>query len=182
MNDDEFMSDAQAWSGLENATRREKSRRASHMRDKVVGPSYPTQAQINKVGGLIGSWRPGHIEAFVRYANCYEPGQLTRVHFIHAIDLALNGRNLFGTAEELVAMSADPDMILEPNLGEFQRQMIARKKGMSKRGKPLGNDAHFAPTMRGLEQARAERLRSLVLRVDQARAALHSKPREGEPD
>jgi len=167
------VTDRQAIQGLTNATRREKSRRASHF----AGPSFPTSKQIGMIGGMIGTQHRGHIEAFVRFANCYEPGDLTRVHYIHAIDLLVNGVNLYGTAEQLYHLSTDPDAILIGDVGEFQRKQIARRKGQAKAKKAgAGNAAKLAPTMRELSLDRGERLRSLAREVDQARAARHRKP------
>lgn len=160
----------QALEGLQHATRREKSRRAV----SLAGPSYPTQAQWNKLGGLIGSWRKSDVEAYARFANVYHHGPLTRLNLIHAIELAMNGRNVYGTSEEILSVSEDPETVLEPNTGDFQRRMIARRKGMKKAD--AGNARHMAPTMRELDQERGERLKALAARIDQARADRLKRP------
>lgn len=160
----------QALDGLKNSTRLAFARRV----DAFKGPSYPTQAQWNKLGGLIGTWRKPDVLAYVRFANVYDYSEPTRLHFIHAIDLAMNGRNVYGTSEDILRLSEDPEAILEPNLGDFQRRMIARRKGMKKAD--AGNARHMAPSMRELDQERGERLKALARSIDQARADRLKRP------
>lgn len=152
-------------SGLVNLARRGKTRRASAMQWAHGGPAPPTWPQIQKLGNTIlalderGHIVKAQVEAFARFANCYEQGPLTRVHYIHAIELAMTGRNIYGTADDLVKLSMEPDTILEPNDGEFQRRMIARRKAMKKPG--AGNARNLAPTMKELNREKAATLKEL---------------------
>jgi hypothetical protein len=160
----------QAWQGLQSATRREKSRRVV----RYVGPNYPSQAQVNLLAGMIGTQVLSDLEAFVRFANGYDPSPiLTKIHYIHAIDLAMNGSCLYGTAEELVRMSSDPDFIPDTDPGEFQRRMIARRKGKAKgtKRKAKTNADLFAPTMADLKADKAQRTLDLVKRLEAEKAA-----------
>lgn len=118
MNDDALKS-------MKVKTRRAKALRVSHFKK---GPQGESDAQRGKLWALLGRPTPGEMEAYVRFANGYTHERLTRVHWVHAITLAIEKVNAFGFYWELLELSQDPDFVCEPKTGEFKRRMIARAK------------------------------------------------------
>lgn len=121
--------------GQENSARRGKLRRASSMAYALgVGPKLPTEAQRQKLFNLLGGMdyapSPIEIESYVRWANAGYSERLTRVHFINAIDMRLNGVNSWGTEEQLARYSWGDDVEFTPYTGEMKRRLIARAKAM----------------------------------------------------
>lgn len=74
--------------------------------------------------------RAAELEAYVRFANGYSYAPMTSMSLMVAINLAMTGENAFGTADELLRMSHDPDFYPEPRLGRH----FAKLKGASKKG------------------------------------------------
>lgn len=68
-----------------------------------------------KLANLLDTREDGCLEGFVRFANGYETGRIGSVHFVHAIDLALNGVNVWGTGEQLTDLASDPETELTGN-------------------------------------------------------------------
>lgn len=71
------------------------------------------------------------IVAFVRFANAYDQTQhLSSIHFVHAIDLAVRGRNCYGSANDLVAY-AEGEPLPPPDM---RRLYAGFKKGRPQKG------------------------------------------------
>jgi hypothetical protein len=71
---------------------------------------YPSPKQVGYLGFLLDNPGRAAMTAFVRFANGYYAGEITRVHFVEAIELAKNGRNSYGTANGLVRLaSGEPE-------------------------------------------------------------------------
>lgn len=64
---------------------------------------------------LVG--QPG-LESYVRFANGYHMGEITSVHLMHAIDLAIHGENIYGSDEDLIRWSEEPEGWLDPETGD----------------------------------------------------------------
>lgn len=113
--------------GQAKAPRRSKERRGFSQ-----GPKPASRAQWGKLclelGVPLGS---PEASGFVRFANGYIPGPFTSLHLMAAIDMALNGRNEYGTAEQLVQMSMDPDYMPEPMPHLRVRGFKRAKRGYS---------------------------------------------------
>jgi len=70
------------------------------------GPKSPSGKQIAYLRFLLGNYpSTKSLEAFVRFANGYHHGPLTRVHWIQAISLVKDGHNWYGNAQHLVSVS-----------------------------------------------------------------------------
>jgi hypothetical protein len=67
----------------------------------------PSRKQVGYLAHLLGNPGREAIVAFVRYANGYLPycEVLTRVHFIEAINLAVHGRNSWGSHRSLIELA-----------------------------------------------------------------------------
>lgn len=50
------------------------------------------------------------ILSWVRFANAYNPGPYTSIHFVEAIDLIIRDRNTYGTSADLIAFSSGVDL------------------------------------------------------------------------
>jgi hypothetical protein len=64
---------------------------------------------------LVG--QPG-LESYVRFANGYHMGEITSIHLMHAIDLAIHGENIYGSDADLVRWSEEPDGWIDPETGD----------------------------------------------------------------
>lgn len=77
-------------------------------KDYVEGTraQYPSSKQVGYLGYLLDN--PGRygMERFVRFANGYYMGEITRVHFVEAINMAIRGRNSYGTAVGLARLAS----------------------------------------------------------------------------
>lgn len=67
----------------------------------------PSNKQIWKLYNETGAQTFSQLERFVRFANGYLPEneRLTRIHWIYAIELAMKGRNGYGSYEDLLSLS-----------------------------------------------------------------------------
>ena len=67
----------------------------------------PSNKQIWKLYSITGARTFSDLEQYVRFANGYKPQceRLTRVHWVYAIELAMRGRNVYGTTDDLLRLS-----------------------------------------------------------------------------
>lgn len=172
--------------GLQVSARREKSRRASSHR----GPKPASSAQWTKLNECLGGGlRASELESYVRYANggsahgiCTPPMPFTPMTLSNAIDLAIQGENIYGSDHDLFMMTCDLDY--EPDekeTGKRRQRHYARLKGKRKtrdysegntsttlspeRVRALMGKAASSSTLAALEAQRRKRL-ALVVNQD----------------
>jgi hypothetical protein len=66
---------------------------------------YPSEKQVNFLAYLLDFPGKHQQESFVRFANGYYNGEITRIHYVNAINLMTKGFCHYGNAVHLVKMS-----------------------------------------------------------------------------
>jgi hypothetical protein len=82
-----------------------KARAAAKQYVENSRAQYASPKQIGYLANLLDHPGKRGMEAYVRFANAYHLGTLTRVHFKEAIDLAIRGYNSWGTYEDLTLLA-----------------------------------------------------------------------------